>query len=166
MGFFPANKPIYSCIVVVSDPKVEIYGAKVSGTVFNAIANKVYATRLEYHEAINESNVRSSSLPKVEVSYKKDLTYLMSTLGVKHQKNTKDIWVKPVVKNNQISLNEMRLKKGFLPDFNGMTAKDAVFLIESLGLVPQIKGFGRVYSQSITVDAPIVKGALIQIKLK
>ena len=53
-----------------------------------------------------------------------------------------------------------------LPDFNGMTAKDAVFLIESLGLVPQIKGFGRVYSQSITVDAPIVKGALIQIKLK
>ena len=166
VGFFPANKPIYSCIVVVSDPKVEIYGAKVSGTVFNAIANKVYATRLEYHEAINESNVRSASLPKVDLSYKKDLIYLMSRLGVKHQKNNKDIWVKPVVENNQIALNEMRLKKGLLPDFNGMTAKDAVFLIESLGLVPQIKGFGRVYSQSITVDAPIVKGALIQIKLK
>ena len=81
VGFFPANKPIYSCIVVVSDPKVEIYGAKVSGTVFNAIANKVYATRLEYHEAINESNVRSASLPKVDLSYKKDLIYLMSRLG-------------------------------------------------------------------------------------
>ena len=90
----------------------------------------------------------------------------MNRLGVKHQKNAKDIWVKPFVENNKIALNEMRLKKGLLPDFNGMTAKDAVFLIESLGLVPQIKGFGRVYSQSIAVDAPIVKGALIQIKLR
>ena len=60
----------------------------------------------------------------------KDLIYLMSIIGVKHQKNSKDTWVKPVVENNQIALNA--IKKGLLPDFNGMTAKDAVFLIESL----------------------------------
>ena len=56
VGYFPANNPIYSCIVLVTNPKLEIYGAKVAGTVFNAIANKVYATRLEYHNAINEKN--------------------------------------------------------------------------------------------------------------
>ena len=53
VGYFPTDKPMYSCIVVISKPRKEIYGARVSGTVFAAIANKVYANTLRYHKAIN-----------------------------------------------------------------------------------------------------------------
>jgi cell division protein FtsI (penicillin-binding protein 3) len=43
-GYFPAEKPKYSCIVVIHKPstKVGFYGADVSGPVFKRIAQKIY----------------------------------------------------------------------------------------------------------------------------
>ncbi|MEE9408600.1 MAG: penicillin-binding protein [Polaribacter sp.] len=45
-GFFPADKPRYSCIVVIHDPKKEkgYYGATVAAPVFKKIAQKIYTT--------------------------------------------------------------------------------------------------------------------------
>ncbi|GAA3578580.1 penicillin-binding protein [Snuella lapsa] len=43
-GFFPADKPKYSCIVVIHEPdkSVGYYGADVSGPVFEKIAQKIF----------------------------------------------------------------------------------------------------------------------------
>ena len=43
-GYFPADNPKYSCIVVIHEPstKVGYYGADVSGPVFKRIAQKIY----------------------------------------------------------------------------------------------------------------------------
>ncbi len=41
-GFFPADNPEYSCIVVVNKPKNGFYGAQVAAPVFKEIAGKVY----------------------------------------------------------------------------------------------------------------------------
>lgn len=45
-GYFPADEPKYSCIVVVHDPdkKAGFYGADVAGPVFKSVAHKIYAT--------------------------------------------------------------------------------------------------------------------------
>ncbi|MBU2948966.1 penicillin-binding protein [Zobellia uliginosa] len=45
-GYFPAENPKYSCIVVIHEPdkSVGYYGADVSGPVFKSVAQKVYAT--------------------------------------------------------------------------------------------------------------------------
>ena len=45
-GYFPADNPKYSCIVVIHEPdkSVGYYGADVSGPVFKSIAQKIYAT--------------------------------------------------------------------------------------------------------------------------
>lgn len=45
-GYFPADEPKYSCIVVIHKPdkSVGYYGADVSGPVFKSVAQKVYAT--------------------------------------------------------------------------------------------------------------------------
>ncbi len=44
VGFFPAENPIYSCIVVIHEPdkSVGYYGADVSGPVFKKIAQKIF----------------------------------------------------------------------------------------------------------------------------
>ena len=44
VGYFPADNPQYSCIVVIHKPKKEIgyYGADVAGPVFKKIAHKIY----------------------------------------------------------------------------------------------------------------------------
>ncbi len=44
VGYFPADDPLYSCIVVVNEPSNWVYyGNVVSGPVFKEIADKVYA---------------------------------------------------------------------------------------------------------------------------
>ena len=166
VGFFPADKPIYSCIVVVTNPKVEIYGAKVSGTVFNAIANKVYATRLEYHDAVNENASKSNEPPAVYNASQQDLIYLFNKFKIKYSKNTQKDWLLAKKNKKQIELSDMSLSKDLIPDVRGMSAKDAVYLIESRGMVPKIYGFGKVYYQSIAPDSKVYRGGVIELKLK
>ena len=59
-GYFPADNPKYSCIVVIHKPstKVGFYGADVSGPVFKRIAQKIYTEtplidEVESLEAVN-----------------------------------------------------------------------------------------------------------------
>ena len=50
-GYFPANKPRYSCIVVIDDPKgFQIYGSDVAAPVFKEIADRIYALEIDMHE--------------------------------------------------------------------------------------------------------------------
>jgi cell division protein FtsI (penicillin-binding protein 3) len=84
VGYFPAKKPIYSCIVVIARPVVAYYGAAVSGTVFAEIANKIYASSLQYHRAVNDPrNPMATDVPQFKSGNSKDLTYLLKQLNVR-----------------------------------------------------------------------------------
>jgi cell division protein FtsI (penicillin-binding protein 3) len=48
----------------------------------------------------------------------------------------------------------------------GMGAKDAVYLLESLGLRVQISGMGKVKNQNIPAGNTLVKGKTIHLKLQ
>ncbi|WP_224483875.1 penicillin-binding protein [Robertkochia aurantiaca] len=66
-GYFPAEDPKYSCIVVIHEPDkgVGYYGADVSGPVFKSIAQKIYSTSPEI-DVLPELKVK---LPAVEKEY-------------------------------------------------------------------------------------------------
>lgn len=166
VGYFPANNPIYSCIVLVTNPKLEIYGAKVAGTVFNAIANKVYATRLEYHNAINEKNRIKNSIPALNNGYRKDLVYLLNNFNVNKKQISNSDWLYSSKQNSKVVLRENQIKSGLVPNVKGMSAKDAVYLIESLGMTVVIKGYGKVVSQSIRPGSKAFSGGIIEINLE
>lgn len=55
VGYFPANKPIYSCVVVIHKPSSNVgyYGADVSGPVFKRIAQKIFTDLPSTHEVKN-----------------------------------------------------------------------------------------------------------------
>ena len=75
-GFFPADNPKYSCIVVVHDPKKEkgYYGATVAAPVFKEIAQKIYTTTPINNQAVSDT----ISIEKIEKDYKKYYTKLQS----------------------------------------------------------------------------------------
>ena len=51
VGYFPAEKPKYSCIVVIDNPKsYHIYGSDVSAPVFKEIADQLYSLETDMHE--------------------------------------------------------------------------------------------------------------------
>ena len=55
-GFFPADKPKYSCIVVVHDPDKNkgYYGATVAAPIFKEIAQKIYTTTPVDNQSVND----------------------------------------------------------------------------------------------------------------
>lgn len=76
-GYFPAENPKYSCIVVIHEPdkSVGYYGADVSGPVFKKIAQKIF-TDTPIVDEVKSLNVRMASVEKeYESFYSTSQTY-------------------------------------------------------------------------------------------
>ena len=69
-GYFPADSPKYSCIVVIHEPdkSVGYYGADVSGPVFKKIAQKIY-TDAPTVASIEKLNLKSKSVEREYQDY-------------------------------------------------------------------------------------------------
>lgn len=166
VGYFPAEDPIYSCIVVVSAPSNDIYGAVVSGSVFNAIANKVYASALKYHDPVNVGRKKSKEMPISADGYSYDLAKVYGLLGVPYAQSEKSSWVFTKAQEMKVVLEKRFVGKNTVPNVEGMTARDAVYLIERAGMRAKISGFGKVSKQSLQAGGPAVRGKQMEITLK
>jgi cell division protein FtsI (penicillin-binding protein 3) len=166
VGYFPADKPIYSCIVVISDPKKEIYGAKVSGTVFAEIANKIYASTLSYHKAINQNAMKKKDLPILKNGNYRDIISVLKELNIQFELKNSGEWLTADTLNGSVNLVKIPIPGNKIPNVLGLTAKDAIYLLESKGLIVELVGFGRVIKQSLTPDMNVTRGQLIKIELQ
>lgn len=166
VGYFPADKPIYSCIVVISNPKKEIYGARVSGTVFAEIANKVYASKLSYHKAINQNAKKKKILPVVKIGNKRDVLAVLDQLKIRYKLNYNGEWLIADTLKGAVLFNKKVIPQDKIPNVIGMTAKDAIYLLERSGLIVKLTGFGRVIKQSLNPGMNPTKGQLVKIELQ
>jgi cell division protein FtsI (penicillin-binding protein 3) len=165
-GYFPAEDPIYSCIVVISAPSKDIYGASVSGTVFSAIANKVYASKLKYHKAINENKKVNLETPISIDGNRRDIKTVLDAIGVPYTKQVQSEWVSTMANNNKIDFQKKSMNKRLVPNVVGLSAKDATYLLESSGLIVHLSGYGVVNSQSVYAGKEAIKGESIELILK
>ena len=69
------------------------------------------------------------------------------------------------VRAEHIALEQKDIQGKRVPSVIGMGAKDAVYLLESLGLKVKITGIGKVRSQSIPAGNTLQKGRTIQLRL-
>ncbi len=131
-GYFPADDPKYSCIVVIHEPdkSVGYYGADVSGPVFKKIAQKIY-TDSPVIDEVQDVNQKSEF---VEASY--DQYYAVA-----------------------------QKYKTIMPNLKGMSAMDAISILENMGLKVQIVGNGTVSGQSIKSGQKIKPQSLITLVL-
>ena len=62
VGYLPADKPKYSLIAVINDPKGEYYGSLVSGPVFRKIADRIYAGDVKMYGDVKENLVGNTAV--------------------------------------------------------------------------------------------------------
>ncbi|NJK83002.1 MAG: hypothetical protein HC912_03480 [Saprospiraceae bacterium] len=75
VGYFPAEAPIYSCIVVINRPREHgFYGADVAGPVFREIADKTFASKINLHKSINEMAAENKHYKMPSQSVAKKMT--------------------------------------------------------------------------------------------
>lgn len=167
-GYFPADNPQYSCIVVVSAPSNSVYyGNLVAGPVFKEVADKVYATSLDMHkDVVYEELDRLVDIPYSKSGFKKDLDCVFEYLGVEVDAGDIDSeWVSTFTQDSIVEYGERNIHDLYVPSVKGMGARDAVFLLENLGLDVEILGRGVVKGQSVTPGTRITKNRKIILKL-
>lgn len=166
-GYFPAEKPIYSCIVVIRSPRNGYpSGGGMSGMVFKHIAERTFAqSRYVPVEVTRDSN--TLFMPKVKNGSYEDLVYVLDELDIPCPDDSKEWkWTTAKTEEKAVSLREYTTIENLIPSVIGMGAKDAVFLLENNGLRVQINGKGRVYSQSKASGRRFQKGETIVLNLK
>jgi cell division protein FtsI (penicillin-binding protein 3) len=156
-GFFPADNPVYSCIVVVTNPKWGNFGGIVAAPVFRKIADFCYASSIESHKALNNDKFvyTDATLPKLQVGNKDDLTLLLNYLKMPYSEDSKSEWSVGFVENDSVTLLNRSVQDDVVPNVVGMGLKDALYLLENRRLKVKVVGVGKVKSQSVKAGKSI-----------
>lgn len=169
-GYFPADEPKYSCIVVIRRPRIGYpSGGTMSGGVVKSIAEKIYASHMSFDIRDMEPDSLAVKLPAVKGGQLKAVENVLNELDVKTNTDSLETkWVRTASEEeeNRIKLKDITLRSGLVPSVVGMGAKDAVYLLEKVGLQVSLSGLGRVTSQSIQPGQRISKGQTVLITLR
>jgi cell division protein FtsI (penicillin-binding protein 3) len=156
VGYFPADNPRYTCIVIVNAPSNDVYyGGLVAGPIFKQIADRVYATELEIHRPVNFETDTLHQVPVVKEGLVGPSLAAMAFLQqkVKGSGSVNTEYVSFVPNDEAVQVKSAdpasKLSKGIMPDLRGMNAADAVYLLENKGIKVRIRGAGSVIRQSV-----------------
>tara|TARA_B100001778_G_scaffold79341_2_gene64089 strand:+ start:817 stop:2898 length:2082 start_codon:yes stop_codon:yes gene_type:complete len=163
-GYFPADNPRYSCIVVITNPRENgIYGSSTAAPVFRKISDRVYALDKELRTELtienNPVNVRSKN------GRENEMATISEKLNIVANVRGSNTYVSAKIKKNELQVKALKELGENVPNVKGLTVKDALYLLEEKGLKVKITGKGRVLKQSLLPGSRIIKGKQIEIIL-
>nr|WP_207758651.1 penicillin-binding protein [Algoriphagus lutimaris] len=169
-GYFPADNPKYSMIVVIDSPKgFAAYGGDVSAPVFKEIADRIYALDLELNPSnqnqIYQAENSDSKTPFIRAGRGGELNEIFEELGVQAALANAEEWVRSVSNNEKIQWENNETEMPQVPDVSGLPLRDALFILENKGLKVNYSGKGVVKRQSISPGSELIKNATINLVL-
>jgi cell division protein FtsI (penicillin-binding protein 3) len=167
VGYFPANAPEYTCIVVIkTKPHAAIhFGAQLSAPVFKEIATKLYAQYVEGKKVVPLEFVPDSSWYQY-AGYAPDVKNVFTALNVKHaDSSNKNSWSRVYSNNYKPVMKAQTVSKNTMPDVKNMTLKDALYLLENMNIKVLTKGRGKVAAQDVLPGAAINKNQTVTLLL-
>jgi cell division protein FtsI (penicillin-binding protein 3) len=167
VGYFPADKPEYTCIVVVkTKPHAAMhYGGQVAAPVFKEVANKLYAMYVQGKKSA-PVQLAKDSIAHAYAGYTDDVKMVMRELKMQYKDSgRKGDWSivnagyqQPVIKTTAVTKNVM-------PDVRNMTLKDALYVLENRNVRVSVKGKGKVLVQDVLPGTTISKNQTITLLL-
>ena len=167
VGYFPADAPKYSCMVVVYAPGNDVFfGGAVAAPVFKEIADKVYSNHLDIHTQPSDSDTVKITSPLAKVGMQKETRKVMAALNVAVVTTDPDAHiVSTAATSDGVIFSKRKIMDGLVPSVTGMGAADAVFILENAGLRVNVRGRGNVVRQSLEPGKKINKGQTILLDL-
>lgn len=168
-GYFPSEEPKYSCIVAIQKSGLPASGGLMAGSVFSKIAERVYAKHLA-QDLLEARDSTAILIPNVKDGDIAAAQYVLDAINIEangyDEGSEKPVWGQVSHSPESLTLTPKEVSEKKVPNVIGMGAKDAVYLLESIGLKVSITGMGKVRSQSIPAGNSIVKGKTILLRLK
>ena len=121
------------------------------------------------HEGINSlenESVRNTEVPYTKNSHREELKNALSYLDIKvNDDNVNSDWVLTTRLDSCVKLSNRTVTENLMPNVKGMGVKDAVFILENLGLSVELQGRGTILKQSVAPGTRISKGDLVVIEM-
>lgn len=164
VGYFPADNPRYSCIVVITNPRQNgIYGSTTAAPVFRKISDRVYTLDKELRTELVINN-KPVNL-KTKNGREKEMVTISENFNIISNTKGSSNYVSARIKKNELQMRPLKELGDNLPNVKGLTIKDALYILERKGLKVSVKGKGRVVKQSLRPGSKVVRGKQIEIIL-
>jgi cell division protein FtsI (penicillin-binding protein 3) len=167
VGYFPANDPQYSCIVVIrSKPHAAVhYGGSLAGPVFREVATKIYAMYVQKKDP-GMYAIKTDSSAYYYAGNANDIKNVYKTLNVGYADSVQqNEWSSVYANNYQPVVRGNVVYQKVMPNVKGMGLKDALYLLENMGLKVAVKGRGKIITQSVIPGTSLAKGVTVVLEL-
>ena len=169
VGYFPADAPKYSCIVVVNGPTMSgYYGNVVAGPIFKEIADKIYSNRLELQQETRLAEAVGPVTPVSMSGHAGDMRTAFAGLGIPFDLQGEEEWMTTEAGDSLVTARPRRIPSDgvdMVPNVLGMGLKDALYILENRGLRVRVQGNGMVRRQSLQPGSRAFHGSTIVIEL-
>ncbi|MBR1950229.1 MAG: transpeptidase family protein [Bacteroidales bacterium] len=172
-GFYPADNPKYSAIVVLysGETRGNFYGGSWAGPVFKQIADHIYSTSSNW-EPVLDGNSKNVPAPEVAAGRLDAQSKVLAELGVEFTKvdiNERNMsgWAKfSKDTSGNLAATNFSTDNDSLANVVNMGLKDAVYLLENSGYKVQFEGYGKVVAQEPAPGSKLPEGSTVILKLK
>ena len=167
VGYFPADNPQYSCIVVIrTKPHAYMhFGGQLAAPVFKDIATRLYAMYVDKKNSSLYAAVKDSS-NYFYAGNADDIRNVFKQLNISYTDSSlQNKWADVYAKNYEPIVKPNEVKQQTMPDVKGMGLKDALFLLENMGLKVVPNGKGKVMGQSLSAGTVVTKGLTVYLQL-
>lgn len=170
-GYFPADDPKYSCIVVLYTGKTrgDFYGATWAAPVFKRIADKIYTSHPEWNSPVSSKGAVPPDNPRIASGLAGRNGMPVDYLPMNSRPQTgKAGWiqVRQGEDGEPPAVSSLTIEQGTVPDVRGMGLKDALYLLENEGYRVTFSGSGRVRTQTPEAGSGLARGGRITLELK
>jgi cell division protein FtsI (penicillin-binding protein 3) len=168
VGYFPFEKPVYSCIVVIktkAHPKKHM-GGEVSAPVFREIADKLNVVNTRQNLLLPVNDIKKDSSAFYYAGETREVRQVLDRLKISYVDSAQaQSWSSVYNSNYTPVISTRKMAKNSMPNVKGMGLKDALYLLESMNVKVVAKGRGKVINQSIEAGSLVKKGAIVVIEL-
>lgn len=180
-GFYPSRSPRYVTVVVLDEPRTNIYGSEVAAPVFRNIANRILGLDEELQHRVKADEIGRpfvAVVPKVTGLSREEATRLLAAQGLAYEsEGNGDLVARQVPAPGQslsagdiIKLTVTDAPRSgeaaafSMPDLTGMSMRRAYFMTQELGLRADLAGYGKVVEQTPKPGTNVSRGSSVVLK--
>ncbi|RYY65675.1 MAG: PASTA domain-containing protein [Chitinophagaceae bacterium] len=168
VGYFPADVPEYTCIVVVKTQPhaVKHFGGALAAPVFKEVALKLFATKLQQKRGTTVP-VTADSLRYNYAGYAPGVKQVFRSVGVRAVRDSARVgdWARFDASWNGAVAKPIAVVKKRIPDVRNMTLRDALYVLENMNVKVVAKGRGKVLLQDIAPGTEVAKNQTVTLLL-
>lgn len=162
-GFFPADNPRFTLYIMLEEPIGSyISGGTVAAPIFRRIAEEIYRIDSDLARPPADKSGRPGSKPSLRTVHAPSAQEVFAALDIPSAAfPAGSQWVSGQSNGHQVNVAEYSVKEQTVPNLRGMTSRDAVYMLENMGVKVELRGTGRVRAQSLMPGHRIPPGSTV-----